>query len=161
MNVEKSCGAIVFTREKDDYEFLIITHKSGHRGFPKGHVERNETEQQTALREVYEETGLKVAIMADFRKEERYYVKKNVLKTVVYFLAKAFTKEVVYVLPEVEAHTWSTLQEAQALLTYESQKNFLLQADAYLRNHADKEALAASREEACAGGEASLDSGNH
>lgn len=132
MNVEKSCGAIVFTKANDDYEFLIITHKSGHRGFPKGHVEQGETEEQTARREVYEETGLKIELMAGFRAEEQYFVRNAVLKTVVYFLAQAFTKEVVYIFPEVEAHAWSTLPEALALLTYESQKKLLMQAYQFL-----------------------------
>ena len=54
MKKEKSCGAIVY-REKDGVEILLIKHKNGgHWAFPKGHVENKETEEETALREIWE-----------------------------------------------------------------------------------------------------------
>ena len=58
--MEKSCGIVLFHSE----DFLLIQHsvklgEKGHWDFPKGHMERGETEIQTALREVEEETGLK------------------------------------------------------------------------------------------------------
>lgn len=52
---EKSCGAVLFTTEKGIKKFLLV--ESNYFGFPKGHVEENETEQETALREIKEETG--------------------------------------------------------------------------------------------------------
>jgi len=66
MKKEKSCGAVVY-REQDKKRFyLILRHKrkgtkGGHWDLPKGHVEENESEHQTALREVKEETNLKYA----------------------------------------------------------------------------------------------------
>ena len=64
MKKEKSCGAIVY-REKDGVEILLIKHKNGgHWAFPKGHVENKETEEETALREIREETGL---TLTDYR----------------------------------------------------------------------------------------------
>ena len=58
---EKSCGALVVRREEDKYYILMIRHRAGgKRSFPKGHVEGNESEYETALREVMEETGLQV-----------------------------------------------------------------------------------------------------
>ena len=53
MQKEKSCGAIIYNKNK---EVLIVKHNAGHWDFPKGHVEENETEIQTAIREVKEET---------------------------------------------------------------------------------------------------------
>ena len=41
---EKSCGIIVFD---DKNRVLMVKHKEGHYGFPKGHVEPNETENET------------------------------------------------------------------------------------------------------------------
>lgn len=133
MQSEKSCGAIVFTKSLEEYTFLIIQHLAGHYGFPKGHVEAGETEEQTALREIYEETGLQVTLLEGFRVEDHYFVKQHVSKTVVYFLAQAFTTEVVYIFPEIKAHTWVTLEEALELLSCDRQKMLLRQAYERLR----------------------------
>lgn len=133
MKYEKSCGAIVFRNNQEDYEFLLIKHrKGGHWGFPKGHVEEGETERQTALREVYEETGLSVELLNGFREEEQYSPRTNMLKTVVYFLAEAMSQDIVYILPEVEIHTWSNIHESHSQLIYESQKRLLTKAHKYL-----------------------------
>ena len=58
MKKEKSCGCIII---KDD-EVLLIKHNKGHWDFPKGHMEEGETEKQTAVREVKEETHMDVYI---------------------------------------------------------------------------------------------------
>ena len=49
---EKSCGCIIINKNK----VLLIKQTKGHWGFPKGHVEKDETEIETAIREVKEET---------------------------------------------------------------------------------------------------------
>lgn len=64
---EKSCGAIAFTRNSNQIMYILVKDKKGFWGFPKGHVEKNETEVQTAKREVYEETGLDVEFLNGFR----------------------------------------------------------------------------------------------
>lgn len=56
---EKSCGMVVFKEENDNLYILMVKHNAGHWGLPKGHVEENETETETAVREVFEETGIK------------------------------------------------------------------------------------------------------
>ena len=62
MTREKSCGAVVYKIENDDIRILIEKMKLGHYSIPKGHVENNETEIETALREIKEETNLDVII---------------------------------------------------------------------------------------------------
>ena len=52
MRFEKSCGAVLFAREDASLRYLIIRHTGGHCGFPKGHTEAGESEQETALREI-------------------------------------------------------------------------------------------------------------
>ena len=47
---EKSCGAVIF-RKKKDIEVLVIRQNEGHWCFPKGHVEGEESEQETAQKE--------------------------------------------------------------------------------------------------------------
>ena len=56
---EKSCGVLVLRRQEDELYVVLLRHRfGGHWSFPKGHVEAGESERQTALREVREETGL-------------------------------------------------------------------------------------------------------
>ena len=68
MNLEKSCGALIYRISGEALEFLAIKSKiNGHWGFPKGHMEKDETEKETAKREVLEETGLSIIILEEFR----------------------------------------------------------------------------------------------
>ena len=67
---EKACGAIIFTNENNVRKYILLCGHGiykGYYGFPKGHVEEGETERETALREVKEETGLDVVLYDDFR----------------------------------------------------------------------------------------------
>ena len=66
MNYEYSCGAVVFTRIGGEPHYVLVRAKDqpmGCHGFPKGHMEAGETEEQTALREIYEEVGLRVRLL--------------------------------------------------------------------------------------------------
>ena len=83
MNKEVSCGIIVFDNDK----VLLIKHKGGHTSFPKGHVEADESEEETALRETLEETSFNVQINRDFRYEISYQMDNGNTKTVIYFLS--------------------------------------------------------------------------
>ena len=68
MTYEKSCGGIVYRKFHGNTEILLIKHiKSGYWSFPKGHVENSETEEETAKREIKEETGIDVYIDSGFR----------------------------------------------------------------------------------------------
>ena len=59
MKREKSCGVLVLRQQEDELYVVLLRHRfGGHWSFPKGHVEAGESERQTALREVREETGL-------------------------------------------------------------------------------------------------------
>lgn len=58
MKYEKSCGAIVI----EDGKVLLVKHNAGHWDFPKGHVEEGETEFETAIREVKEETNIDIKL---------------------------------------------------------------------------------------------------
>lgn len=85
MKNEKACGAVI---EKDG-KILVVFQKNGFWGFPKGHVEENETEIETAIREVFEETGIVIDVNENNRFEFSYDIKTlNIHKTVVLFTAK-------------------------------------------------------------------------
>ena len=58
-------------------QFLLIHQTLGHWTFPKGHVEDGETEQQTAYREILEETGIEVSFEDGFRVINTYSPKRG------------------------------------------------------------------------------------
>ena len=64
MKREKSCGALVVRKNGENFDLVLLRHRfGGHWSFPKGHVEAGESERQTALREVREETGLAIRLL--------------------------------------------------------------------------------------------------
>jgi bis(5'-nucleosidyl)-tetraphosphatase len=129
MNFEKSCGAVIYRRKDDNLEFLTISHRSdGHWGFPKGHVEKNESEQETAVREVCEETGLQVNLIDGFRISVSYSPKEGIMKEVIFFLAKAQEQTVHIQLDELKDYKWTSFESAKQILSYESSKEVLEQA---------------------------------
>ncbi|MBG9981401.1 NUDIX domain-containing protein [Facklamia sp. DSM 111018] len=135
MQKEKSCGAVIyFSKEKTPY-FLLIQHKNGgHWSFPKGHVEPNESEVETALREIKEETGLEVKLDTSFRESTTFSPKEGVMKDVIYFLACANNPEVIQQIEEVTDSNWLNFEKALSTLTYSSDKQILIKAKQHLEN---------------------------
>jgi len=104
---EKSCGAVIFRKHQDKYQYVLIKQKfTLEFGFPKGHVETNETEVMTAYREVKEETGLDVEIFTDVRGVVQYNPRPGVVKKVVYFLAAAKSVSLRKQDSEIESIAW-------------------------------------------------------
>lgn len=137
MNREKSCGAVVFTRTGGGIRYLIIRSKGGVHGFPKGHVERDETERETALREIREEVGLRVRLFDGFRTEvERPLPKKpGVIKTIVYFVAEYAGQEIRPQPTELSGAELLSYEEAMAVLEFDTAKRVLNEANAFLIAH--------------------------
>jgi len=129
MKFEKSCGAVIYRGDKENLEFLIISHNSdGHWGFPKGHVEEGENEEETALREINEETGLTVSLTSGFRVSIEYAIKQETMKEVVFFLAKVQDETVNIQVEELQDYKWANFEDAKEIVTYESSKRVLEQA---------------------------------
>ncbi|MBQ8515256.1 MAG: NUDIX domain-containing protein [Ruminococcus sp.] len=128
---EKSCGAIVYRKFHGNTEILLIKHiNSGHWSFPKGHVEGNETEIETALREIKEETSLDVLIDPTFRETVSYFPKRDTQKTVVYFIAKAKNYDFAPQAEEISEIRWVDIGYAANILSYENDKNIVSKAKA-------------------------------
>lgn len=134
MEKEKSCGAIVFRRLKNNIEVLIIKHKNGgHWSFPKGHVEGDETELETARREIKEETGIDVSFVTGFRESVTYSPKAGVVKDVIYFLAEALNSDFIRQEEEISQIRWINLTVAEKYLTYNNDKGLLFSARTALK----------------------------
>ena len=133
MKQEKSCGAIVYRQCPDQTQILVLKHRyGGHWSFPKGHVEKGETELQTALREVKEETGLSIRIQDGFKQQVEYSPKPNIYKKVVYFLGEWGGDQVVKQEEEVSEIKWINLEDAEQVLTYDNDKNLVRSAKRFL-----------------------------
>lgn len=131
MQKEKSCGAIVYNKNK---EVLIVKHNAGHWDFPKGHVEENETEIETAIREVKEETNIDINIFSNYRYEIHYNPKENVEKTVIFFLGSNKTNDTIKQDAEIANIGWFNYNDALDILTYNDAKDLLKKSYKDLNN---------------------------
>ena len=135
--MDKSCGIVLFNSD----EFLLIQHPSksngdeGHWDFPKGHVEGNETELETAKRELVEETGIvDFRLLDGFRHRIEYVFQKGnemVPKEVIFFLAESNTKDVV-LSSEHQNFAWLSDNSAYDKLTYINAKEVLAAVKIFL-----------------------------
>lgn len=134
LSYEKSSGAIVYRKKDGKYEFLIIRASGeGSYGFPKGHMEKNETEIETAIRETKEETNIDIDIKTtDFRKSVKYIIPNNIFKEVVVFLAEAKNDNIKVDENELSMARWMSYKEALKVLTFVAQRNILKKAMLYL-----------------------------
>ena len=132
---EKSCGAIVYKKENGELKFLLVHQNNNNYSFPKGHMEENETELETALREIKEETNLDVEIDTDFRHQVTYLVEsRNVMKDTVYFLATPKTDDLKPQEGEILNCGWYSYEETNKNLNYPDLKEILENAYDYLKN---------------------------
>ncbi|MDE7218509.1 MAG: NUDIX domain-containing protein [Oscillospiraceae bacterium] len=129
---EKSCGAVVWRQGAEAREYLLVRHNGGHWSFPKGHVENRETEAETAAREIWEETGLTAEIHTDFRQQVTYSPKPGTVKDVIFFTAVPTGGKERPQESEISQLGWFSFSEAAQKITYASDEEILLAAEAYL-----------------------------
>ena len=128
---EKSVGCALFRKKNSGKEFLLLHYKAGHWGFPKGHVEQDETEEQTLRREVEEETSLQdILITPGFRQYTKYYFrrgKETVFKEVAFYLAESEKGEV-KISHEHQGFEWLSYEKAMQRLSFKNTKTVLEKA---------------------------------
>ena len=129
---EKSCGAVIFQRQGEILTYLVLHSVLGHWTLCKGHVEGSETEHETALREIREETGLSVKFVEPFREVITYFPAPNVTKDVVFFLAEAEAGSPVCQPEEVSEIRFLPFLMAFDLLTHSSDWGTLTRAATFL-----------------------------
>ena len=134
MNIEISCGAVVFTKINGEIKYLLIQNLEGIYGFPKGHIEKEEKEEETALREIYEEVGIKVKLLDGFRVIDEHPIPKkaNTLKRIIYFLGEYTNQEIIYQKEELSNALLVNYEEAINLFQFPSSKRILKEANDFL-----------------------------
>lgn len=135
MQYEKSCGAIVYRKFHGNVELLLIKNiNGGHWSFPKGHVEGNESEEETARREILEETGIDVIIDNSFREVITYAPKKDIVKDVVYFIAKAVNYDYIPQESEISQIKWVEINCAHSVLSYDNDRQLVNRAKGIIKS---------------------------
>jgi len=116
---QRSCGVIIFRTVNGKREYLcLLQNLSGTYSVPKGHLEAFESEKDCALRELFEETGIKVKLIDDFKAEINYVFhtssgEKN--KTVALFLAE-YNGELNIDHNEIVGYQWLNSKMAKQIL---------------------------------------------
>lgn len=129
---EKSCGAIVFHTFAEGKKVLLIKNINGqYWSFPKGHVENNETEIETAIREVKEETNLDIDVDTNFREVVQYSPLREIIKDVIYFAAYSKSTNVHIQEEELADARWYGLNEALKVVTHDNDRKILKKAVDY------------------------------
>ena len=131
MKKEKSCGCIIINNNK---VLLVYEKNRNFWGFPKGHVEENETEIETAKREVKEEVGLDVIIDESKRYVLNYIIRDEIDKTTVLYLAKLEGGKLQKQEEEIEDVRWCNFDEALEMLTFDNSKDMFKSVLEELKN---------------------------
>jgi bis(5'-nucleosidyl)-tetraphosphatase len=132
---EKSCGAVVFLKSTA-VNYLLLHYEAGHWDFVKGNVEPNESERDTVIRELREETGIVDArFIEGFREKVEYFYRRQgatIHKEVIFFLIETHTEKVELSYEHV-GYTWLDYQRAIEKLTFKNAKDILEKAHEFLK----------------------------
>ena len=132
---EKSCGVVVVLTSTEP-KYLLLHYEAGHWDFVKGNVELNESEKDTAIRELQEETGIvDIRFFEGFREKIEYFYRRQgatIHKEVVFFLAETHTEKVTLSFEHV-GYAWLNYQNSLEKLTFQNAKDVLQKAHKLLK----------------------------
>jgi len=132
MAIEISCGAILYRRNNGSIEYLIIKDRNNNYSFPKGHLNKNETKEECAIREIEEEVGLKVVLDKNFIKKITYPLNNGNTKIVYYYLASFDGLDPFINDGEVKEIKIIDFNKALEIITYKQLKDVLLETRSYM-----------------------------
>ena len=125
-----SAGGIIIKRPNKTVQVLLIKDMKGNWTFPKGVVEKGESHEVAAKREIFEETGLKNIILIQKLSPIHYAYQRNGLihKTVHYFLFEWLGDEQIRLQAEegISDSIWLTIDEAKKIIGYPKTNMILL-----------------------------------
>ena len=131
---EVSCGGVPFLLSNGEPEYLLVLHNGPYKywAFPKGRQNEGETYEETAIREIREETGTtKFKIIKQLISDSIYFPKrgtKTIVKKVVFFLVKFQTREIKLSLEHINWQ-WVNFEKALSMLTFEDYKRVLIESN--------------------------------
>lgn len=138
MPIEKSAGAVIFREKNSKVYYLLLHYPAAKRrpkpywDLPKGHIEKGETLEETAKREVKEETGLDdIKIISGFKETIKYFFRwenKNIMKFVTFFVAKT-KNDKVEISEEHIGFEWLLFEEAIKRATFKNAKEIIRKAN--------------------------------
>ena len=133
---ERSCGAVVFHEIGGVVRYLLIKNKrSAHWSFPKGHVEKGESDEQAAIREVKEETGIDITIVEGFKAKSEYSIQRKIEKIVYIYAATCKQTKTIIQEEEIEDYLWLDFNKAMKNLKFENDKNILYRVNEFLKKN--------------------------
>lgn len=135
MKQEFSAGAVLYTHKDGKIKYVIITERSGHSGFPKGHIERGEDKRATAIREIREETGVEATLVGDFIRDVEYMMGARARKRVTYFLAEYNSDDPLSHPSDIRAINLLDFEDAYNMLTHDNSKAILKSANEYIKTN--------------------------
>ncbi len=139
MKYEQSAGIVIYNKGR----YLLLNYGRSWNapdrwGLTKGHIEQGESVIEAALREAYEETGIKdIKICEGFEKKVLYYFHrgdKKIKKTVVYLIGLTETSKV-HISDEHTGYYWASYERALEMLAFENTRKVIRAAEEYLRTH--------------------------
>ncbi len=132
-----SAGIVLFSQENSKIEYLLLHYCDGHWDFPKGQIEKGETKQQAAHRELYEETSLQTDIKPGFERTISYILydkeHRETHKTVYFFIGQLKGKKRVSLSHEHKDFKWLSFDSALEKLTYDNAKEILYKANHFIK----------------------------
>lgn len=135
MAIEITSGAVVYRKNNGEIEYLLLeSQNKGHFwGFPKGHVEGNETLEDTAKREIKEETQLVLPIDTSFHVYTEYDLPNGNRKQMTLYTADLTQSEDIHLqAEEIKNCGWFNYADARERLTYDNLKQLLDQVNDHL-----------------------------
>lgn len=135
MAIEVTSGAVVYRKNNDEIEYLLLeSQNKGHFwGFPKGHVEGDETLEETAIREIREETQLVLPIDTSFHVYTEYDLPNGNRKQMTLYTADLTQNEDIHLqAEEIKNCGWFNYKDARERLTYDNLKELLDQVNDHL-----------------------------
>jgi 8-oxo-dGTP pyrophosphatase MutT (NUDIX family) len=131
---EVSAGGVVYRREDDTIDLALAARRTRRGqlawGLAKGAIEQGESDEQAAVREVLEETGLEAEVEADLGDIRYFYVWEGVRvrKRVHFFLMRATGGDVADHDSEMEEVRWFPLRTAIKRAAYKGEREVIERA---------------------------------
>jgi 8-oxo-dGTP pyrophosphatase MutT (NUDIX family) len=158
---EFSAGAVVVRRMKHRWWVAVIepqgrrspaskpSRRESTLALPKGAVDRGETPEQSAVREVHEETGVIAEVITKLKDIKYYYIRswgdrQRVFKIVSFYLGAYRSGRLGNITPEMKKEVrralWIPLEDAGKELSYPGEREVARMATAWVAEHPEIEA---------------------